>query len=135
MFRYKARQELRGVDKHLKSIGGKMGKTEIPEEWKGFKTASDLIPPRIGYGDYIKVREIVGTPVKIVYIGEWSGKGDPSMKGGPSLLINADLVGGGKCWFVVSHQVLYNKLKALQIDVPFLATFYKVDKKRYFDIE
>lgn len=123
------------VDRHLKEIGGDIDVGKIPEEWENLASAGDLLPSPTEYGEYVKVRDIVGSPIKVVRIIDWSGMGDPSMKSGPSVLVNADLVGGGKVWFIVSHQVLYGKLNDLRDQVPFLATFYKVDKKRYFDVE
>lgn len=119
----------------MKEIGGGMVKETLPEEWEGIKKAGDILPSVVGYGAYVKVRDIAGGPVKVVMIDDWFGTGDPSMKGGPSLVINADLVNGDKVWFIVSHQVLYRKLNELRNASPFIATFYKVDKKRYFDIK
>jgi len=108
--------------------------TKLPEAWKDRKSVQELLPDPTKYGEYVKVREIEGSPVLIVAIGEWSGIGDPGMDSGPALLVNADLIGGDKVWFIVSHQVLYRKLNDLRESVPFLATFAKVDKKRYYDV-
>lgn len=109
--------------------------SKLPEEWAGLPSVGDLSPSPTEYGEYVKVRDIEGSPVRIVRIEDWTGVGDPSMKSGPSLVVNADLIGGEKGWFIVSHQVLYRKLDALRQSVPFLATFYKVDKKRYYDVK
>jgi len=112
-----------------------MAKQELPDDWKGQKKAGELLPSPMKDREYVKVRDIAGGPVLVRSVSDWGGSGDPSMKGGPSLLVTADLVGGDKVWFIVSHQVLYRKLNELRSEVPFVATFYKVDKKRYFDIE
>ena len=119
----------------MKDIGGNMVKGELPQEWEGMKKAGELLPDPTKYGEYVKVRDIAGGMVKITGIFDWSGAGDPTMGSRPGLLVNADLVDGGKVWFIVSHQVLYRKLNDLRPAVPFLATFYKVDKKRYFDVK
>lgn len=119
----------------MKSIGGDMVNGERSQEWEGLKTAGEVLPSPTEYGEYVKVRDIAGGMVKVVRIVDWSGKGDPTMGNKPGLLVNADLVDGSKIWFIVSHQVLYRKLNDLRAMVPFLATFYKVDKKRYFDIK
>ena len=134
-YRYARQVWQKGVDQHMRDIGGDMVKGELPQEWEGMKKAGDLLPDPTKYGEYVKVRDIAGGPVKIVGIVDWSGAGDPTMGGRPGLLINADLVDGSKVWFIVSHQVLYRKLNDLRGCYPFLATFYKVDKKRYFDVK
>ena len=108
---------------------------ELPSEWIGKEHVSDLVSSPTEYGEYVKVRDIVGGPILVQSVGDWSGAGDPSMKHGDSLIITADLVSGDKVWFIVSHQVLYRKMNALREKVPFIATFYKVDKKRYFDVK
>lgn len=134
-FRYRDREYHRGVDAHLREIGGDIDMAKIPQEWGDKKTASELLPSPMKDREYVKVRDIAGGPVMVRTIGDWGGSGDPTMKSGPSLLVTADLVDGGGVWFIVSHQVLYRKLNELREAVPFVATFYKVDKKRYFDVE
>lgn len=134
-YRYRVQDYHRRVDAHLGSILEKGDEVGIPKEWDGRKSVGDLVPSPTDYGEYVKVRDIAGNPVLVQSVGDWSGTGDPTMRTGPSLVITADLVGGDKVWFIVSHQVLYRKLNALRDLVPFLATFFKVDKKRYYDVE
>jgi len=123
------------VNEHLKQIGGDIDVAKLPQEWQDRKSVTDLLPDPTKYGDYVKVREIEGSPVEIVAIGDWSGAGDPTMSTGPALLVNANLVAGEKVWFIIAHEVLYRKLNDLRDQVPFLATFFKVDKKRYYDVQ
>jgi len=123
------------MDDHITQLGGDIDMTKLPPEWKDRKSVSDLLPDPTKYGEYVKVREIEGSPVEVVRIEDWTGEGDPAMKSGPGLLINANLIGGDKVWFIVSHEVLYRKLNDLRDALPFLATFYKVDKKRYYDVK
>jgi len=134
-FRYRDAEYHRRVDAHLKQIGGDIDVAKLPQDWQDRKSVTDLLPDPTKYGEYVKVREIEGSPVMIVAICDWSGEGDPSLKTGPALLVNADLIGGDKVWFIVAHQVLYRKLNDLRDQLPFLATFYKVDKKRYYDVK
>ena len=134
-YRYARQVWQKGVDSHMKAMEEEMVKEERPQEWEGLKTAGEMLPSPTEYGEYVKVRDIAGGMVKITGIFDWSGAGDPTMGMRPGLLINADLVDGSKVWFIVSHQVLYRKLNDLRGCYPFLATFYKVDKKRYFDVK
>lgn len=134
-YRYRVKQYHDRVTQHLKEIGGDIDVTKLPEEWRDHKSVADLLPDPTKYGDYVKVSEIEGGPIMIRRIGDWSGTGDPSMSSGAALLVNADLVGGEKVWFIVSHVVLYRKLNDLRDRIPFVATFFRVDKKRYYDVK
>lgn len=134
-FRFRDRQYHEEVSRHLKEIGGDIDVSKIPEEWDNLQNVGEMLPSPTAYGDYCRVRDIVGSPVKIVRIEDWSGEGDPTMKSGPALIVNADLIGDSKVWFVVSQEVLYRKLDVLRDRCPFLATFHQVEDKRYFDVE
>lgn len=123
------------VDRHLRDIGRFKQMADQQSFFPGIPRVRDKVPPLTEFGDYVKMSDIEGEPVKIVAIEVWRGEGDPSFPATDAWLVACEDVDGKKMFLICAQQVVYEKLKRVREDLPIVATFFKPEDKRYYDVE
>ncbi len=99
---------------------------KLKMEEKRLKRVSDLLPK--AEGEYVNMRDLEDKDFTIHRV-------NPIItEFGEALIVNVELA-GVRFYFITSTDVVSKKLTLLADKVPFIATVYKPEGKRYWDIK